>query len=82
MGTKDIISVKISMFALSDLKCSFSYRVCVFEDTAEVLDPLSTVQELIHFLDRLCTVGLTLENNHSLLLHFTLNFTEWVKVIK
>ncbi|XP_022286896.2 centromere protein I-like isoform X1 [Crassostrea virginica] len=53
-------------------------RVCVFEDTAEVLDPLSTVQELIHFLDRLCTVGLTLENNHSLLLHFTLNFTEWV----
>ncbi|XP_048747488.2 centromere protein I-like [Ostrea edulis] len=55
--------------------------VSVFEDDIGMFDALSTVIKLIQYVDRLVSVGLSLDNNHSLLLHFTLTFNEMVSVM-
>ncbi|XP_061170886.1 centromere protein I-like [Saccostrea echinata] len=55
--------------------------VSIFEDDVGTFDPLSTIQGLIQFVDRLNCAGLTLENNHILLLHFTLTFSEMVSTL-
>lgn len=53
-------------------------RISVFEDDIGMFDPLTTVIELIGYVDRLASVGLALENDHNILLHFTLSFNELV----
>lgn len=53
----------------------------MFEDDIGMFDPLTTVIELIGYVDRLASVGLALENDHNILLHFTLSFSELVKAL-
>lgn len=55
-------------------------RISVFEDDIGMFDPLTSVIELIGYVDRLASVGLALENDHNILLHFTLSFYELVNV--
>lgn len=53
----------------------------MFEDDIGMFDPLTTVIELIGYVDRLASVGLALENDHNILLHFTLSFSELVMTL-
>lgn len=55
--------------------------ISVFEDDIGMFDPLTSVIELIGYVDRLASVGLALENDHNILLHFTLSFYELVSTL-
>ncbi|XP_073255780.1 centromere protein I-like [Porites lutea] len=48
------------------------------EDEVESFDPLKTIYDFIHFVDRICVVALQVEGDHALLQHWILNFFELV----
>lgn len=48
------------------------------EDQLEPFDPLKTVYDFIQFVDRICVVGLQVEEDHTLLQHWVLIFFELV----
>jgi len=48
------------------------------EDDADPFDPLKTIYDFIHFVDRICVVALQVEEDHALLQHWVLNFFELV----
>lgn len=48
------------------------------EDEVAPFDPLKTVYDFIQFVDKICVVGLQVEEDHALLQHWVLNFFELV----
>ncbi|KAK3094473.1 hypothetical protein FSP39_002205 [Pinctada imbricata] len=50
----------------------------LFEEEDCPIRPLSTIIDLIHFIDKLCAVGLQIENGHVLFMHLSLQFLEVV----